>query len=802
MINKRLQIPFLLIFLTNCGILFINPKVGNENQWMNYIPFLGINSKVEEAIVATDTIAPTVMSAVPAVSSINIPINQKITLTFTEPVVPVANPITITDPLSNTITGTATWNSELLEYTLNSNLAYNTKYTLTLSSEIKDEKGNQIPSTFSYEFTTEVTGDNTSPTVIGTTPVSGIANYNISSSVNIVFSEPILISSFNLTNVTVTKDGSPVSIAVNANTSNGTIVPVGGWAYASNYLVTIKKEIQDLKGNPMIADYTFAFSTQPDTASPQIVSQIPEVYTVTPPAGLTAPGHSRNDPIQIVFDKELLPASVTSSTFIVSHGASTISGTISVYPTTTSATEEIKNYKILFTPNSRLPLTNGTATPISITLTTGIQDIAGNTLAAPYTFTFHTKYTEIFASTLHNCVLLPSGKVRCWGSNIMGQLGTGDFASVTSMDSAKDLYLGEPALQVATGVGHSCALLLSGGIKCWGNGFSGALGNGGRTTIPDPRYIPTLYIDEKITSISISASISCITTESGKYKCWGSNENAALGYGYKNPGEIDFDSRTSISESPSLSFPGKPIKQIASSTNSTCGLTTTGEVKCWGINSVGELGLPSAATIHYPDSAGMPFLNLNLGGAIPIQISSRHLHTCIALNNGEGLCWGIASFGETGTTNGIRVYDASLIPKLSVLPAKSISKVITGNINSCAIFSEGTMTCWGINSFLGIGFPSNYISFPLPNPDQENSFTNSVALHLISFLPTNKIVDASIGYSHGCLVLDTDEIRCWGTGLNYVLGDGSSTSIASAMGNTIPINIPALPFYSFKRTDY
>ena len=210
---KGLLLLTAFIFLSHCGILFLNPKEGNKNEWMNYIPFLGINSNTTEANVANDTIAPTVLTAIPAVSSTNIPINQKITITFTEPVVAIASPITLIDPSSNPVTGTATWNNAVLEYTLNSNLAYNTKYTVTLSSEIKDEAGIKIPSSFSYQFTTEQTGDNTSPTVIGTTPVSGTASYNINSSLNIVFSEPILISSFNSTNVTVTNDGNPVLLS-------------------------------------------------------------------------------------------------------------------------------------------------------------------------------------------------------------------------------------------------------------------------------------------------------------------------------------------------------------------------------------------------------------------------------------------------------------------------------------------------------------------------------------------------------------------------------------------------------------
>ena len=78
----------------------------------------------------------------------------------------------------------------------------------------------------------------------------------------------------------------------------------------------------------------------------------------------------------------------------------------------------------------------------------------------------------------HTCALLSTGNVRCWGSSGYGQLGYGNTGNIHAPATAGDVATGGQVLQVAAGKLHTCALLGTGDIKCWGNGASGRLGYG------------------------------------------------------------------------------------------------------------------------------------------------------------------------------------------------------------------------------------------------------------------------------------------------------------------------------------
>jgi hypothetical protein len=93
--------------------------------------------------------------------------------------------------------------------------------------------------------------------------------------------------------------------------------------------------------------------------------------------------------------------------------------------------------------------------------------------------------TQITAGNLHTCALTTSGGVKCWGLGADGQLGNG--ATPTSQSTPVDVVAtgeaqGGAALsgitQVTAGWAHTCALTTSGGVKCWGSGANGRLGNG------------------------------------------------------------------------------------------------------------------------------------------------------------------------------------------------------------------------------------------------------------------------------------------------------------------------------------
>lgn len=86
---------------------------------------------------------------------------------------------------------------------------------------------------------------------------------------------------------------------------------------------------------------------------------------------------------------------------------------------------------------------------------------------------------RVFGGDLQNCALLDTGKVKCWGDNQFGQLGQGDTtqrgSGVGEMGDALmpiDLGTAYTAVSVGAGAYHECAVLSTGAVKCWG--FNGA----------------------------------------------------------------------------------------------------------------------------------------------------------------------------------------------------------------------------------------------------------------------------------------------------------------------------------------
>jgi alpha-tubulin suppressor-like RCC1 family protein len=92
---------------------------------------------------------------------------------------------------------------------------------------------------------------------------------------------------------------------------------------------------------------------------------------------------------------------------------------------------------------------------------------------------------SLAAGVFHTCALLDSLQVKCWGYNWNGQLGVGDHVT-RGTDPAHmgdnlpvvDLGTGRTARQIAAGQNHTCALLDNNAVKCWGYNNSGQLGRG------------------------------------------------------------------------------------------------------------------------------------------------------------------------------------------------------------------------------------------------------------------------------------------------------------------------------------
>ena len=182
-----------------------------------------------------------------------------------------------------------------------------------------------------------------------------------------------------------------------------------------------------------------------------------------------------------------------------------------------------------------------------------------------------TTYTAIAVGQYQSCALNTADGVECWGG-----FGSGQALGSTLPVGVSGLASGVVAL-TAAGM-HSCALTALGGVKCWGGNTSGELGNG--TLVSSVTPVNVLGLSSGVAAISASAFSTCALMNSGGVKCWGQNVFGQLGDGTTTSRTVPVDV---------LGLTG-PVTQIAAGSTHTCALMMTGGVKCWGQNIQAQLG--------------------------------------------------------------------------------------------------------------------------------------------------------------------------------------------------------------------
>jgi alpha-tubulin suppressor-like RCC1 family protein len=182
----------------------------------------------------------------------------------------------------------------------------------------------------------------------------------------------------------------------------------------------------------------------------------------------------------------------------------------------------------------------------------------------------------IAMGTDNGCALMTSGGVKCWGYNHSGQVGNGTTVSPPSPVDVTGLA--SDVSSIAHTHGHACALTKSGGVKCWGNNLYGSLGNGTVTNSLVP--VDVFGLTSGVSSIALGGESACAVTTSGGVKCWGANAAGQLGNGTTQ------DSSTPID----VFGLSSGVSSVTLGYSRACALTKLAGVKCWGWNSHGELG--------------------------------------------------------------------------------------------------------------------------------------------------------------------------------------------------------------------
>ncbi len=133
---------------------------------------------------------------------------------------------------------------------------------------------------------------------------------------------------------------------------------------------------------------------------------------------------------------------------------------------------------------------------------------------------------------------LQTGGVDCWGSNSFGEFGNALLKPDEVGSSDVPVAVGDGVLgaftkitnvaSIAAGSDNYCALLVSGGLDCWGYNADGELGIGDTTNTNAPVWLPGIT---NVMSVVSDWSNYCATLATGDVYCWGSNYDGALGDG-------------------------------------------------------------------------------------------------------------------------------------------------------------------------------------------------------------------------------------------------------------------------------
>ncbi|MEZ4235938.1 MAG: hypothetical protein R3F59_07195 [Myxococcota bacterium] len=246
------------------------------------------------------------------------------------------------------------------------------------------------------------------------------------------------------------------------------------------------------------------------------------------------------------------------------------------------------------------------------------------------------------AGAYHTCALLDTGAVRCWGQSTFGQLGYGDTATIGDDEvpaSAGDVPIGATVVALDAGDAHTCAVTAAGGLRCWGYGGSGNLGYGDTATLGDDEPAAATRATCRWAAAS-SGSRSAAPTPARSWRagcrCWGQGGDRLGRHGL-----------TLGDDKPASAGGNVPVGATASAVvaggEHTCALTTAGGVRCWGSIVSGGLGYASAGPVPRGDLYG----DVIVGGPV-VQLASGYGTICALLDGGSVRCWGNGAYGKLG----------------------------------------------------------------------------------------------------------------------------------------------------------
>ncbi len=374
----------------------------------------------------------------------------------------------------------------------------------------------------------------------------------------------------------------------------------------------------------------------------------------------------------------------------------------------------------------------------------GIGD-AGTDIGAPTAPLGLPPIASLCGGENHTCAVTqgPSPQLYCWGDNVDGQLGIGNFVD----QPAPVLVPGVTPSQVACGAFHTCAIETTGDVKCWGNNDDAQLGDGTTQTRSTP--VPVTGLPPSPVALALGFEASCALYANGDRWCWGQSEDGQLGIGVP----VRTAELTSVNGIANVARLATTIGTFRF--GHACAVTGSHDLSCWGENQFGQLGDGTVVARAYAAPV------VGLAGAVLDVATSRGGSTfdapsasCAVLTDGGVQCWGNNNEGQLGDGT-----DAGhLVPQPAAVSVAATG-ITTGVDFFCTTHADQEVRCWGNNSSGQQGAP----------PATPRFFFPRVVPGLTG------AVEVAAGADHLCARMSDGSVACVGENGDGQLGNNSTT---------------------------
>lgn len=689
---------------------------------------------------------------------------------FTAPAVAGTTVVRVTDSLAATADATITVTAALAISPATKTLAVNNVFTFSATGGVSPYTYSVVSGGASINATS---GAYTAPAAAGSATVRVTDGYGNTSNATVTINAALAISPASdvitvVDTKTFTSTGgvSPYTYSVSSgtgsiNASTGLYTPAG----AGTIIITSTDSIGNTSNATLIVNTALAIT--PSTAYVTLDNDFtfdftggvpPVTYAVTAGTGTivdatvgtyTAPsvngsatvmvtdalGHTSSAGVTVYTGLSISPISITmginaTQTFTGAGGVGARAFAMS------SGTGSIDASGLYTAPSSSASDVVQVSDTIGNIATATITVVSGLTIT-PTTLNLPIYSTATFGSVLGvpaytYSILSGTGAIDS-GSGVYtapSAIGSGSVRTTDSTLTTADATIThiEP-VEIVSGSYHTCARYNNNGVKCWGDGASGQLGSGSTADLGD------------------------VADEGGGF------------LPFVNLGT------------------GRTAKQLAAGTAHTCAVLDNDTLKCWGLNSTGQLGRGNTTSIgDGPGEMGdsLPAVDLGAGNTVASVYAFGNM-TCAILNSGAGTkCWGYNRYGSLakGDTNNRGDSANEMGSNLTAIDfgtGRSAVKVVGGLDYICALLDNSKVKCYGRNFYGQLGQENNANL-------GDSALEVGDAVTEVNLGAGLTVVELAGGYSHICAVLSNSTAKCWGRNQSGQLGKGNSAALGDDTG--------------------